>query len=486
DRADRPLHLSDGGHFENMGLYELLRRRCRYILVADCGADPDIAFDDVGNALRRAREDFGVEIDLDLTPLRPRADGYSAQHLAVGDIRYPNGFRGVLILIKPSLLGDEPDDVLQYATRNRAFPHESTGDQFYDEAQWEAYRRLGEHEAWSAFRFAGRDAVTRVSDIFGRVRFDYYPGPPDLQARALEGTAALAHIEERLTLPGCEELMRQIYPELLSPPSGTPTGAVTPLEISMLTEMIQLMEDVYWRCDLEALWNHPVNMGWINSFGRWASTSMMRDLWPIAKPLYSSRFTSFAERLLALPSLENGSVQGEVRKRARIEDSALAARLVKTRKNFPSAGKQIYSFELRLESGRWTEVALALLSLAPDRSLASWTAADFIVPVSLWSAGIGRAFLSKLSDRLLRKDGYGRLEVTVASEASAEGATKESADITQMYVEQGFCYGEPPAPRVGRTVLVLTSADLDRKGTASRAKTGSPQERLSPGGGLLT
>ena len=56
----RDVHLSDGGHFENLAFYELVRRHCRYIIVSDCGADPGVAFDDLGNALRRIREDFGV------------------------------------------------------------------------------------------------------------------------------------------------------------------------------------------------------------------------------------------------------------------------------------------------------------------------------------------------------------------------------------------------------------------------------------------
>jgi hypothetical protein len=136
------VHLSDGGHFENMGLYELLRRRCRYILAADCGADPKSEFNDLATVARHAREDFGIEIEIDVDPLRPK-DGVSERHFVPGKIRYNNGTEGVLLLFKPGLTDDEPIDVEQYRTRNPAFPAESTGDQFYDEAQWESYRRLG-------------------------------------------------------------------------------------------------------------------------------------------------------------------------------------------------------------------------------------------------------------------------------------------------------------------------------------------------------
>ena len=138
--------------------YELVRRHCRYIIVSDCGADPGVAFDDLGNALRRIREDFGVDISIDVAPLRPDARRHRPrQHVAVGTIHYSATDRGILLYVKPSLTGDEPPDVLQYQTRNSAFPHEATGDQFYDEAQWESYRRLGLHAANRIFHFVARE-----------------------------------------------------------------------------------------------------------------------------------------------------------------------------------------------------------------------------------------------------------------------------------------------------------------------------------------
>lgn len=150
------VHLSDGGHFDNLALYELVRRHCRYVIVSDCGADPDVRFDDLSDVIRRVREDFGVEIDIDVGPLRKNDAGVSRQHIVVGTIYYDGRRgrdRGVLMLIKPTLVGDEPPDVVQYRDRNSAFPHESTGDQFFDEPQWESYRRLGEHCGGTAFAF---------------------------------------------------------------------------------------------------------------------------------------------------------------------------------------------------------------------------------------------------------------------------------------------------------------------------------------------
>jgi len=141
------VYLSDGGHFDNLGLYEMLRRRCRYILVIDAGEDPNVAFADLGNALRKAAIDFGVEVDFDHVGIGTRdhpLDPPTAS--AVGRIRYfePTA-NGYLLYVKPSYWNDMPMDVRAYASAHQAFPHESTLDQWFTESQFESYRRLGEY-----------------------------------------------------------------------------------------------------------------------------------------------------------------------------------------------------------------------------------------------------------------------------------------------------------------------------------------------------
>lgn len=159
------VHLSDGGHFENMGVYELLRRRCKYIVAVDCGADGDFEFNDLANLVRKAREDFICDIDIDVSPLRKGENGFSKTSFVRGIIRYDDGATGTLLLFKPTLMGNEPVDILNYRTRNANFPAETTGDQFYDEAQWESYRRLGLHAVETAFgkpspaQFGNREAL---------------------------------------------------------------------------------------------------------------------------------------------------------------------------------------------------------------------------------------------------------------------------------------------------------------------------------------
>jgi hypothetical protein len=146
------IYLSDGGHFDNLGLYEAVLRRCRYIIVTDCGGDADFAFADLGNAIRKIRIDFGINIDMGPMRLFPRSDmePKEPKYCAVGDIHYgrvdPGAQPGKLLYIKAAYYGTtEPRDVCAYATQSPAFPHESTGDQWYSESQFESYRQLGYH-----------------------------------------------------------------------------------------------------------------------------------------------------------------------------------------------------------------------------------------------------------------------------------------------------------------------------------------------------
>ena len=158
DERHSLINLSDGGHTgDNIGIYPLLQRRCRLIIACDAECDPALSFGSFTEAIRHAYIDLGIDIDIDLTMLRPdRETGMSRSHCAVGLIRYPpdaTGARrvGHLVYLKNSLTGDEPETVLNYKSNNPVFPHESTADQFFDDAQFESYRSLGVHIAEHAF-----------------------------------------------------------------------------------------------------------------------------------------------------------------------------------------------------------------------------------------------------------------------------------------------------------------------------------------------
>ncbi len=145
--------LSDGGHFENMGLYELVRRRCRFIILSDAEQDEKFKLEGIGGAIRKCRDDFGVVIDLNVDALQPLGEpGVSRFHYSLGTIIYPGEcVCGKLIYIKSSMTADEPIDVIEFRKRHSEFPHTSTANQFFDESHFESYRALGHHVAAQVF-----------------------------------------------------------------------------------------------------------------------------------------------------------------------------------------------------------------------------------------------------------------------------------------------------------------------------------------------
>lgn len=164
------LNLSDGGHFENLGMYEMVRRGCKMIVVGDGSADPEGNFDDLGRAMRMLRTDLGVEFHelapnaIPVPPTLPLDPDERPTHRRwrLFRIVYPTGYDtpgcvdwehgsardsdryGYLLYFKTVYMGDEPQDVRFYASTSPDFPHESTNDQFFSESQFESYRKLGE------------------------------------------------------------------------------------------------------------------------------------------------------------------------------------------------------------------------------------------------------------------------------------------------------------------------------------------------------
>jgi hypothetical protein len=172
DACNPYVYLSDGGHFENLGLYEMVLRRCHYIVVSDAGQDPICSFADLGSAVRKIRIDLGIPIDFDepmsiFARSNKKSQNKSGRSCAIGKIRYsvvdqikggPKIEDGVLIYIKPACYGEEPRDIYEYFKSNEAFPHESTADQFFSESQFESYRMLGAYTV-------GRVCPTQAADF---------------------------------------------------------------------------------------------------------------------------------------------------------------------------------------------------------------------------------------------------------------------------------------------------------------------------------
>lgn len=146
--SERRLHLADGGHVENLGLYELLRRRCTQIVVVDAGQDKKFHFSDLAKIIEMARVDFGIRIQIDTKEMFPDEHNKSQRCFAKGTIDYGEvdgkQLCGTLLYLKPVITSElQAEDVKSYDCDHPEFPHESTADQFFDEVQFEAYRELG-------------------------------------------------------------------------------------------------------------------------------------------------------------------------------------------------------------------------------------------------------------------------------------------------------------------------------------------------------
>ncbi|MBS0169183.1 MAG: patatin-like phospholipase family protein [Nitrospira sp.] len=298
------VYLSDGGHFENLGLYEMVCRRCHCILVVDAGCDPRLAFEDFGNAIRKIRIDLGIDIEINLDQIARSAEsGSSTRHHAIGMIRYDkvddNATAGTLVYLKPSLTGSEPTDVLDYAARHPGFPHEPTSDQFFDEAQFESYRRLGEHIAQLVLRPALERRIQEFSNLCHALRSYWMTIPPGMQESFLGETDDLKDLERLLR--DDPDLLRydlEIYPELCSV-FGIDPGSVAPNPRAALHTcnlQIQLMEQVYLAVKLEDYHGHALNRGWMNLFRRWTCSATFRLFWPTVCSMYSQQFVRFAEQ----------------------------------------------------------------------------------------------------------------------------------------------------------------------------------------------
>lgn len=167
NKAD--IQLTDGGHFENLALYELIRRKAKVIIISDAGADVNYRFSNLANAIEKVRVDFGVTIRFDkkkygLNMLLPgSSSGYklatnkyqlAERGFAIADINYHDKkkTKGKLIYLKSTLIKDLPADIYGYKSANPTFPNQTTANQFFNEEQFEAYRELGYQLTWQMLK----------------------------------------------------------------------------------------------------------------------------------------------------------------------------------------------------------------------------------------------------------------------------------------------------------------------------------------------
>ncbi len=150
----RWLYVTDGGHYDNLGLVEALRRRPTHVIVLDGTGDAVDSWSTLGNAIALARTELGIEIDIDPTAIvqgiHPPSRQWVATPVVSGKIHYPTGGSGpldtgTLWLLKLGVVDDEhsPWDVRAYTRGHPSFPTDGTIHQLYGDQQFEAYRELG-------------------------------------------------------------------------------------------------------------------------------------------------------------------------------------------------------------------------------------------------------------------------------------------------------------------------------------------------------
>lgn len=182
DEKQKYLNLSDGGHIENLAVYELLRRQCKFIVCVDGGQEPGMECTDLIRLERYASIDLGIKMHYDLSDLALQPNGWSRAYGVLVKIDYdppasealrmgrpPTEAQwGWMLYLKLAMVGYGPGYVMDYHRQHPAFPHQSTGDQLYDEAQFEAYRALGEAAAESFFvpEITGGEEVDNLADWF--------------------------------------------------------------------------------------------------------------------------------------------------------------------------------------------------------------------------------------------------------------------------------------------------------------------------------
>lgn len=268
-----------------------------------------MGFGSLTTTIRNCRTDFGVEIKVLLDRIAKNDKGLSSAHCVVGTIEYPEDASrpeedkrpGYLLYLKSSLTGDEPADVTAYRAEHPEFPHQSTGDQWFTDGQFEAYRELGQHIVQTAIANVRADAANR-EQFFEELQSLWYP--PSLNVE--KNSARHAELFMQLTLPfGEDDRLEAMDPQLFT----TWAENTTRLDrweresVYRVSALIQFMETVYSDLNLESKGEreHPHNVGWLRIFEHWVRHRAFQETWARTHNMYSSRFQAFYEDRVKAP-----------------------------------------------------------------------------------------------------------------------------------------------------------------------------------------
>ena len=462
-RKEKYVHLSDGGHFENLGLYELVRRGIPYIIVSEAGTDPSAATQDLGNTIRRIRADFGVDIELDVSVLEPDEDGFTKQHLAVGTIRYSSHRHGILIYLRTSLTGDESVDVLHYRNRNPSFPYESTANQFFSPDQWEAYRKLGFHASYEAFRFLDEDLRAReleekkqvtAQELFSEAQWRWDTLPPE-KYRVLERiNQRQEQFVGKISKVMPPDIFEQVYPEvkgLLGELKQDGSYDDPALNFRWLRMGLVFLESVWRELEVERYYRYPEIKPWINIIDRWIEVEKLQWMWPTLRTFLDSNFAKYLQRQArgklatweVLPKFakadQNGAGQGNV---GNVVENDL-----------PKAGEWKIQF---LVSGNNKTMKVGgiekvtVTELENEKLVLKWGHGDFVINPGFRGAGIG----SKCLDELL---------LNISTRAEVDGS-RVDLEVDFAFDEKKGHTGWPESERIRFYQEAGFAADLEMKG----------------------
>jgi hypothetical protein len=202
----------------------------------------------------------------------------------------PVGEDGLLIYLKPSISGDEPYDVLEYYTRVPEFPHESTADQWFNESQFESYRKLGLHIAESTFqRYREReDDPIFPPQLFQHLEKFWHPPSPKIAEYSTEHALEYSRIMELIRSGADLKFLDATLFEDIALIGGSRRD-----EFYICNALIQLIENVYADLDLEQNYAHPHVEGWMKVFRHWAKQLPFQRTWQQSGNTYAERFRGF-------------------------------------------------------------------------------------------------------------------------------------------------------------------------------------------------
>lgn len=310
DEKSKFLAISDGGHFENLAAYELIKRQCKVVIVCDGECDPNLKFEGLAKLVRLCEVDQLAKIDIDVSAIKPdKETGWSQSRAVVGKIYYAGYAKeahidqGWLIYIKASMTGHEDTAILQYKANHAEFPHESTSDQFFNEDQFESYRTLGKNIASQIFaKWDAEENIVQVDDLHEPVecKSDITTWKMEKIARNLYDILSPELINHTMFIHQADKLIdlwKQLSEDENLKEFDNSTDN-TPV-FNFCNQIIQFMENVYLSLNLEETWHADNNKGWMELFKEWARNSHVANVWEKTGHTYGIKFKSFWGRRLS-------------------------------------------------------------------------------------------------------------------------------------------------------------------------------------------